>query len=583
MPGASWRPGLDGVRALAIVAVILYHAQVTPTPGGFLGVDIFFVLSGFLITSLLLQERTRSGTIRLGRFWLRRARRLLPAALLVVVIAMIVVAAWDPDALRPLRADALASIFYVNNWHQVFAHQSYFESFQRPSLLRHYWSLAVEEQFYLVWPLAILAMRRWPRRWIGAVALAGAVASALLMAVLFHPGADPSRVYYGTDTRAMPILVGVALACVWPVMGEVSEVTPGVRRIVDLGGIVGLGTLLYAIVTWTDYDSFVYRGGLVVVAGAAALLVGAAAHSASRLARVLGARPLVWTGQRSYGMYLWHWPVMAMSRPGIDVQWSLWLLVPLQVAITVVLAVLSYRYVEMPIRSGSAQRKIAALFASLRPVSRRIMVGSVASSATAVVVLLAALPAPAAPVHMRQLASRDALVPDSQIQPQNNHAHVASHGVAPRRPILMVGASVMLAAIRPLRDDLHATVDAKVARQPAQILHRIEAYRQRHALPPVVGVQIGENGPFTSGDARALRWALRGVPRVILVNLRDPGEWWVSDANNRLARLAKSWPQATVADWHRASANPKLLWDGTHPNPQGAIVYAKTVRSAINR
>jgi peptidoglycan/LPS O-acetylase OafA/YrhL len=580
--GVGQRPGLDGVRALAIAAVVLYHAQVTAAAGGFLGVDIFFVLSGFLITSILLDERARHGTVQVGRFWLRRARRLLPAAFLVVFVSMVVVAVWHPDALRTLRGDALASVFYVNNWHQVFAHHSYFDSFQRPSLLRHYWSLAVEEQFYLVWPLALLAMRRWPRRRIGAVALVGASASALLMALLFNPGADPSRIYYGTDTRAMPILVGVALACFWPVMTEVRDIGRGALRLLDLGGLLGLGVLVYAIVSWTGFGSFVYRGGLVVVAAGTALLLGAAAHPASQLARLLGARPLVWIGRRSYGIYLWHWPVMALSRPAIDVQWSLWLLVPVQVAITVALSALSYRFVEMPIRAGVAQRRIAALFASLRPTGRRIVMGGVATAAVATVFVLAVLPTPTAPAPLRRLASSDALVPAAHIQPPTKHVRVVSNGIAPRRPVLMVGASVMLAAIRPLHELLHASVDAKVSRQPVEILHRIEAYRHRHALRPVVAVQIGENGPFTSWDAHLLRRALRGVPRVILINLRYPGERWVTDANRRLAHLAKVWPQATVANWHQASANPKLLWDGTHPDPTGALVYARTVRSAID-
>lgn len=585
MSAIRYRPGLDGVRALAIIGVLLYHGQVSSFPGGFLGVDLFFVLSGFLITSLLLDDRARHGTVQLAQFWMRRARRLLPAAFLVILVALIVTAVWHPSELRSLRGDALASVLYVNNWHQVFAHRSYFTAFDRPSLLQHYWSLAVEEQFYLVWPLALLAMRSWSRRRIAGVAVAGAVGSALLMAALYNPDADPSRVYYGTDTRAMPILVGVALACVWPVLGTVRPIGRGATWLLDALGVAGLVVIVLAMCRWADYDPFVYKGGLGIVAAGAALLVGCAAHPATHLSRLLGRQPLVWLGQRSYGIYLWHWPVMALSRPGVDVQWPLWQLVPLQIGVTVVLAELSYRYVEMPFRTGAVQRRLRALAASVSAARRRVAMGAVAAAMAGVITAIAAAPAPAAHRPFTRLASADALVPDAQLHalPAAKPARVqhVSHEIA-RRPVLMVGASVMLAAIRPLHAMLHAIVDAKVGRQPYDIVDRLRAYRRHHALEPVVAVQIGENGPFTTEEAQALKQALRGVPTVVLINLRNPGRSWIAVSNKKIDHLVRTWPQVVLANWRKASSNPKLLWDGAHPNAAGALVYARTVRDAIN-
>ena len=585
MSAIRYRPGLDGVRALAIIGVLLYHGQVAAAPGGFLGVDLFFVLSGFLITSLLLDDRVQHGTVRLARFWMRRARRLLPAAFLVILVALVVTAVWHATELRSLRADALASVLYVNNWHQVFANRSYFATFDRPSLLQHYWSLAVEEQFYLVWPLALLAMRSWSRRRIAVVAVVGAAGSATLMAALYNPDADPSRVYYGTDTRAMPILVGVALACAWPALGSVRPIGRGATWLLDVFGLGGLAVLGYAMTQWADFDPFVYRGGLAVAAVAGALLIASAAHPATHMSRLLAWSPLVWLGQRSYGIYLWHWPVMALSRPGVDVQWPLWQLVPLQIGITLVLAELSYRFVEMPFRTGVVQRRTRALAASLSAARRRVAMGAIAAAMAGVITAIAAAPAPAAHRPFTQLASADALVPDGELHAltpaENAHVQHVSHDIA-RRPVLMVGASVMLAAIRPLHQMLHAIVDAKVGRQPYDIVDRLRAYRRHHALEPVVAVQIGENGPFTTEEAEALRQVLRGVPTVVLINLRNPGRSWIAISNRKIEHLVHTWRQVVLADWRKASANPKLLWDGAHPNAAGAIVYARTVRAAIN-
>ena len=331
--GLPYVGGLDGLRAFAVVAVLLYHAGVAAVPGGFLGVDVFFVLSGYLITSLLLAERERTGRIDLLRFWARRARRLLPAAVLVVVASVAAIAILHPREAGPLRGDAIASLFYVNNWHQILAERSYFDAFERPSLLQHLWSLAVEEQFYLLWPLALGAcLSALGRGRTVAVTLVAGVCSAVFMAFLFQPGTDPSRVYYGTDTHAVGLLVGALLAFAWPLRPLVSVPRRRAAAALDAGAALAGAAVLIAMLTWQDYDPWVYRGGIAVVSIATAVLVAAIAHPASRAGRWLGVAPLLWIGRRSYGIYLWHWPVMALTRPGLDVDASPWLVVPLQFA-----------------------------------------------------------------------------------------------------------------------------------------------------------------------------------------------------------------------------------------------------------
>ncbi|HSD79080.1 MAG TPA: acyltransferase, partial [Solirubrobacteraceae bacterium] len=394
-PALPHRPGLDGIRALAVAAVLLYHGGVAWAPGGFLGVDVFFVLSGYLITSLLLAERRANGRVDLRAFWLRRARRLLPAVVVVIAAVVAVTAAFLPGELAATRADALASLLYVQNWHLILGDQSYFAAFGRPSPLLHLWSLSIEEQFYLLWPLALGAglVVLGRGRTAAAVAVA-AVASAVLMAALSDPAGDPSRAYFGTDTRATPLLVGALLAFAWPPVRDGVRTGRGAGPLLDAVAVAALAVLALAVARRHDYDPATYRGGLVVVALASAALVAAVAHPATRAGRALGARPLRWGGRRSYGIYLWHWPVMVVTRPGLDVPWSATVLVPLQILVTVALAAASYRWVERPFHTGAAQRRLAAWLDARRPRERLATAGATAAILVLGVAAVAGRPGP---------------------------------------------------------------------------------------------------------------------------------------------------------------------------------------------
>ncbi len=556
--------------------MLLYHGRVAWAPGGFLGVDLFFVLSGYLITSLLLAEHRRLGGIGLVRFWAGRARRLLPAATLVIAVTVIVVAAFYRADLSRVRGDAVASLLYFNNWHQILASHSYFARFGRPSPLQHYWSLALEEQFYLVWPLLLAAaLRRRRRGRLIALAAAVAAGSAVLMAVLYHAGADPTREYFGTDTRATALMFGALLAFVWPMGRMTAAPAPSARLVLDGVGLAGIGVLVLAIGTWHDYDSFLYRGGFVVIGVGAVAAIAAAAHPASHLARALGWRPLRWIGQRSYGIYLWHWPVMVFSRPGTDLRWDQWVLVPAQIALTLLLAELSYRFVEMPIRRGRAQQALRRWMDHRRPHARLAALAGGLGLVALVLAGLALVPAPRAPGLHRTLAS---LAAEHKLP---GAATAAGTGGA-SRSVLAVGASVMLAAGPQLEHRLHARVDAAVGRQPSQIIDRLAAYRASGLLPSRVVVQLGDNGPLADADSARLRRVLGGVRQVVLVNVREPASWQ-SEVNQKLTATVRAWPQATVADWWATSANPALLYDGAHPNDAGAVAYARLVARALSR
>ncbi|MFI6074218.1 acyltransferase family protein [Actinoplanes sp. NPDC051343] len=353
----AYQPALDGIRALAVAAVVLFHAGVAGISGGFLGVDVFFVLSGFLITSLLLNEHRSRGRIDLRRFWLRRARRLLPA-LLAVLLATVIAAhfRWqgDGDALRLLRTDAYAALAYVANWRMIFRGTGYVAATAAPSPLQHTWSLGIEEQFYLVWPLlvaAVLLLRRHARTVLIVVCGAGAVISQLLCAWFFRP-ADISRAYYGTDTRAQALLIGAALAAA-------VLVAPKAGRWASLAGLAGLAALVWLGHAASDQAAGLYHGGLTAAALATALLILAVTlRPGSFLARFLGLPPLVWLGRISYGVYLWHWPLFTFVNAD-DTGLSRWPLLAVRLAGTLAVAVVSYHLIEQPIRHGGLRRPLA--------------------------------------------------------------------------------------------------------------------------------------------------------------------------------------------------------------------------------
>ncbi|MHB8219192.1 MAG: acyltransferase family protein [Acidimicrobiales bacterium] len=392
-------PALDGLRALAVSGVIAYHLDLGWASGGYLGVDLFFVLSGFLITSLLLEEWVSTARIKLVAFWARRARRLLPALfILLAAIGVFVVlyARFGPPGtaaqidLSELRGDALATLFYVANWHSIFAHQSYFAQFASPSPLEHTWSLAIEEQFYLVWPLVLLlivtvARRSWRR--VGmAVAVVGTLGSAALMAVLFHNGASPTRLYFGTDTHMFDVLLGAAIA-----MAVAARPQPGTRarRLLHVASPVAavvLGVFWVTAGTSTGLPrNWMFDGGFLLCALLAGVVVADVRqlHSGP-LGRLLSVRPLRWIGTISYGVYLWHWPIIVYlneQRTGLGQPW----LDVVRVGLTLLAATASYYLVERPLR----RRRFSGW--------PRFTVAPLAAVVTAAVVVVATIPAVAVP------------------------------------------------------------------------------------------------------------------------------------------------------------------------------------------
>jgi peptidoglycan/LPS O-acetylase OafA/YrhL len=577
-----YMPGIDAMRALAVLAVFGYHAGLDWVPGGFLGVDVFFVISGYLITSLLLREFRSTDHIELGRFWLRRARRLLPAVGVLIAVAMIVSAIAEPNQIDQIRGDALASLFYFANWHFIFEHNSYFEGFGRPSLFTHLWSLSVEEQFYLFWPLVFAAgMKLFGRGRLLLGVLAGAVGSVVLAWILFDPGHDASRVYYGTDTHAVGLLAGVALALVWsPVeLRTHRSFGPLVGPILDTLGVIALGYLILSFVHVHDYDLALWHGGYAWVAVATALLVAALAHPAARLGGIIGRPALLWLGLRSYSFYLWHWPVLAMTRPGIDVDLPRGILIPLQLVVCLVLADLSYRFVELPF-SGKAKLprlpegwlRVArpALIVSVLGVilvvgwSGIVKAGSDEAEAEAASTATSAHVTAKQPTHRR----RESLPP-------------AKHW--PR--IVMLGDSVMIGAEKKLAARLGPgfSMDAKVGRQADEFLKIIRKIKRQGHHPQAMVIQWGNNGPLYGEDMEGLRAATTNVGQLFLISDHAPVSWQ-DESNEAIAEAAEDWHHTTEIPWAEAAeeGGQSLFWDGIHLTPKGAGVYARLVSRVLH-
>jgi peptidoglycan/LPS O-acetylase OafA/YrhL len=358
--GQRYMPGLDGLRALAVLAVIAYHEQFGWAPGGLLGVGVFFTLSGYLITDLLLGQWARSGGLNLGDFWLRRARRLLPALFVMLAVVTAWITVVSPARLASLRGAVAGAATYSSNWYYIYTHNSYFARFAPPGPFDHLWSLAVEEQFYLVWPWLLLAgvfflrgRRPSAVRWLALPTLALAAASAVAMLTLYHPGYDPTRIYEGSDTRACGLLTGAALAMVWP-SRRTARTALWKRVALDGAGFAGLAVIGLMIWRVGQYSAFTYQGGLVLLSVATAGVVAAAACPGALVGAALGWTPLRWIGVRSYGIYLWHYPVIILTSPANSAED-----LPraaLQIAASIGIAALSWHFVEEPIRHGALGR-----------------------------------------------------------------------------------------------------------------------------------------------------------------------------------------------------------------------------------
>ena len=623
-------PGLDGLRGLAVLAVVAFHERFSGLPGGFLGVDVFFVISGYLITDLLATPWDLGRRLDLRGFWIRRARRLLPCLVVMLITTTAAVTVFEPGQLPALRPALVAAITYTSNWWQALHHQSYFAAFGPPPPLQHLWSLAIEEQFYLFWPVmlvAILRIGQHPsarcRRKQAAFVWFCAAASAAAMAAEYAAGVTPSLLYYATGTRATALLVGSALALGLPLRRLVVAPLAHAKRH-DLAGLIGITVLAWEMVQLSGGTGALYLGGMALAAAAAGAVVVAAA-STGMFAIMLRWTPLRWIGVRSYGIYLWHWPVIVLINARSGTQPTAVWVRAAETAAAITLAAASWRWIEAPIIGNGLGATIRTWLASLRSSRRRL---PALTSLTAAAIVCTAgygvLQPPSGPSLQQQIAAGARVSAATRAQAGRGDASPGTALIAVARtpvgaPLLAAGSSadqppgtvpattaglgghvpledagryvtaigdsVMLASAQWLRAKLPGIyIDARVSRQMSQGIEAVRQLNGSGRLRPIVVVGLGTNGTVTSGQVRALIATTGAGRTLVLVNTFVPRPWQ-TEVNTVLASAARYHHDIVLANWFTAIRyRTNLLWDdGVHPRQQGAMLYARMLATAVRQ
>ena len=594
-PKSRYIPSLDGLRAFAVLAVIAYHMGMPWATGGLLGVTIFFVLSGYLITSLLVIEFQGTGRINLPDFWLRRIRRLFPAIVFSVVTIAVLCTIFDHALLTKLRPDVLPSLLFFNNWWQIFHNVSYFDALGSPSPVTHFWSLAIEEQFYLIWPVLLFIMMKLgvKKRVLSIMTLVLALLSAIDMAVLFDPHGDPSRVYYGTDTRAFSLLIGAWLAFVWPSnqLGATDSVNISVRarRALDGVGILAFVGLVLMVAFCDGFSPFLYYGGLVLCSILTAIVIAVLVHPASILSKFWGLPPFVWIGKRSYGIYLWHYPILLLMVPQNGFSETPWWMLLLALAVIFAISAFSYTFVENPIRHGAIGALLADI-ANHRTTFVEWVRGHIVPVIAAAALVLTAIGGLIFVPDTSALEGGDLLKDESAqiagptagaLSEEGQNSHVTPANA--KLDILMIGDSVSVRAIPNFQETFpYGAIDAAVNRQLYVGQDIYQSYADQDIVGDIVVFALGTNGVATDEQLDTLIGAVGSDKRIWLINTRSTTSW-MGETNDALARAADRHENVSLIDWYNLSSTHGEWFDGdgTHLSADGAQAYVDMVHSAV--
>lgn len=620
--------GLDGLRAISVIAVILYHLHVSGIVGGYLGVTIFFVLSGYLITDLLVNEYEKYGTINLKSFWIRRFRRLIPALFTMLILIGFWITLFQRSFLVGLRSEILAAASYISNWFYVVQEHSYFTKFSPPSPLQHMWSLAVEEQFYIIWPLILIVSLSFIRKkekfslWI----LGGAIASAIMMAIMFTPGEDPSRVYYGTDTRAFSLLIGAVLAFLWP-SGKLKEkVTDEAKKLLNGAGAGSFFILLLMFIFMHEEGPFLYYGGMLLASIVTAILIATIVHPASHIGDILSFKPLLWVGVRSYGIYIWHFPLVVLMGAGVDgVDIPLWKTFFI-IGLTLLLAELSWRFVEDPVRKGEWKIWLHKFQThewswNWKEWDLPYKIGSAFVGCIMIVFVIGMVfpPVPkqtnseALEQHLKEeqnkldkekntkknTSSTSTALDKEKVTKNVDDQQSSATAVAAKKEttgkdikpmtvsssisVTAIGDSVMLSAASSLKKQIpQIVVDAKVGRQVYETTKIVNNLKQKGQLGKVVVLGLGSNGDFSETQLNNLLETIGDDHHIYLVNTRVPRNWQ-NNVNRKIKYAVKKHKNVKLIDWYSVTNRQYDLFydDQIHPNQTGAEYYTALISSKI--
>jgi len=566
-------PAIDGLRALAVIAVMFYHLGFSWIPGGFLGVDLFFVISGYVITRLLLDSIAQSGGLDLRGFYLARLRRLLPALLFMLTTTIIAVGIWAPDTIKRLLVDTPFALTGTINWWLVANEQDYFESIGRPPLLQHTWSLAVEAQFYLVWPLILyFILKKFGKKHIPVAALSIAAASgiALLFVSLSIDAANASKVshiYFGTDTHSIGLFLGAALAVSWIPQNFKVELSRKGQNFIDGIGIVGFVGILATFLLIDASNPAMYKVAFPLAGIFGTAIIASIVHPASRFAPILQNKVLLWIGERSYAIYLWHWVIFQVTRPTVDLAGQAWALYSLRILIVFALADISLRYVELPIRRGVIQYWIKGR--KYRTKKERNRQTSLLGTATVIVVIIAAV------ISVRAISiasdARTALEKSLTVD-TSTQSPTETDGLWVTGDSVILGIRSVLEQNRPI-----SLVNARIGRQAPELLEVLIQDQPQASESPII-FNLGNNNALSREQVEEIFEAVKAQPQIIVVNTAVPRPW--RDGNNQIINeVAARYPQADVVDWKAISnGRPEYFApDGVHLVPAGVNAYVGAI------
>ena len=583
---------IDGLRALAVTAVILYHLGINWIPGGFLGVDLFFVISGYVITRLLLDSIMSKGALDLREFYWARVRRLLPPVLFMLTGTTFLIAAWKPDAIHRFLSDLPYVLTGSENWHLVAVHQDYFQAIGRPPLLQHTWSLGVEIQFYILWPLILLLILKYlGKKRVAQTSLVIAFISGLALFIYSlrvdsSSSTQISHIYFGTDTHSLGLFLGAALAVSWVPANLSKNISERAQDFVDGIGVIGLLGLLCTFFFIDESNDALYRIAFPLAALFGVAIITSLVHPASRFSPLMSSRPLVWIGQRSYGIYLWHWVVFQVTRPNVDLAGANWAINAARILIVIALADISLRWIEIPIRRGALSTWIRGLKYRSKSTRRKQKAWIISVS----IALLLTTSAASWVAWMEDFnsTSRGSQQGSTGVFPHNqSDSSVLANNTknaSEKTGLWVTGDSIILG----IRDKLEShfpieLINARVGRQIGELIQVAQRDKVGLATSTVV-FDIGNNNHLTESDVRTLFELLKNQPKMIVVNTAVPRAW--RDDNNRIInKVIVDYPQAQLVDWASLSfGHPEYFApDGVHLSDAGGDVYVGAILEALKK
>ena len=610
---SKYLPSIDSLRALAVLAVIIYHVDVNYLPGGFLGVDLFFVLSGYLISSLIIKEFRKTGTVNLYNFYIRRARRLLPAVYFMITVGLVVMVLFNEVLLRKSHLDAIFGYIYSSNWWYIFHKLDYFDSFGAQSPFKHLWSLAIEEQFYMIFPLLFLLVNRKKKSKDGTYKLnknflyvvLGLILVSLIAHILLFDINNISRIYFGTDTRAFSLLVGVVGAILYPMERLHAKVTPQQNMIYSVVSLVSIATLITVMIYTSEYNTLLYRGGFLLVAILGLIVIISSGKQHTLMSRLLSFKPIVFIGKISYSLYLWHFPVLVLTTPVSEIGNPNIIFVILRVILTFILATASYVFVETPIRKLGFKNYINVIFKKLKKrsrKSRKIYAGvvglvsilflmgifgkSVPFISTAFVKEMEANKETQFVNNGNNKDNNQEKSSDSNKDNKDNKDNKEDKNNSDKKysSVLVMGDSLTV-DIGEKFQELYpgAVIDGKIGRQLYVAVEEAKSYSKYNNENSAIIFQLGTNGPFTESQIEELVKQFDKAD-IYFVNIKVPRAW-EKTVNAALKETQEKHSNVKIIDWYSVANSTKDLFepDRVHLNQEGIAEMVTLIEKNLKR